>query len=356
MIKIFNRYIIQYILTSSLMVLAVMFALIFFVTLLGEVQDIGRGEYNFAQAIIYVALRMPHNLYLFSPMLIMLGGIIGLGMLTAHQELMIIRSAGFSLARIMKAMMYSALLLVLFMMLIGEGIAPSLDHKAAIRKQNAKNNGQAVVTISGMWLHEGNDFFHIDRVVGRHHLEGVTRYQFGADHQLIATYHANAMDLQEGKWVLRDVEKTNFLSKNNTQSVIVAQDIWNFTLNPSLLNIGIVEPEEMSLIKLSKFSNHLVANGLQAGQFKLAFWQRLMQPLAIIIMLFLAVPFVLSAPRSTMLGLRILLGIVMGFIFYLCNAFLGQLSIIFQFPPFLAASLPILLFAGLGFAVIKRVR
>lgn len=356
MINIFNRYIIKQVLISTLMVVGVMLALVFFTTLLGEFQDIGRGDYTFMQAVIYVALRLPHNLYLFCPMLILLGGIIGLGMLTSHQELMVIRSSGFSLRRIMIAILYSALLLIVFMMLLGEALAPQLDHKAALRKQNAENNGQVVATASGVWLHEGNDFFHVDRVMPHRHLEGITRYQFNADHQLIAAYHAKSMDLQNDKWLLQEVVKTIFLPQAGTQSSYSPQDIWNFTLSPSLLNVGLVAPEEMSLSHLLTFSRHLVENGLQASQFQLAFWQRVLQPFAIIVMIFLALPFVLNAPRSTMLGVRLLFGVVVGFIFYLSNALLGQLSVIFQFPPFLAASLPIILFSCLCYGILRRVR
>jgi lipopolysaccharide export system permease protein len=356
MVSLFNCYIIKHVLSSTAMVLAVMLALVFFTTLLGEFQDIGRGDYTFMQAVIYVALRLPHNLYLFCPMLILLGGIIGLGMLTSHQELMVIRSSGFSLQRIMIAILYSALLLIIIMMLLGEGLAPQLDHKAALRKQNAENNGQVVATASGVWLHEGNDFFHVDRVMPHKHLEGITRYQFDANHQLIAAYHAKSMDFQHDKWFLQDVVKTVFLPQVGTQSSYSPQDIWGFTLSPSLLNVGLVAPEEMSLSHLFTFSRHLVENGLQASQFQLAFWQRVLQPFAIIVMIFLALPFVLNVPRSTMLGLRLLLGVVVGFIFYLSNALLGQLSVIFQFPPFLAASLPIILFSCLCYGVLRRVR
>lgn len=356
MISIFDRYIIRHVLSATLLVIAVMLGLVFLTTLLGEVQDVGRGDYTFMQAIIYVILRLPHNIYQFSPMLIMLGGIIGLGMLNTHHELLIIRSSGVSVYLILKAMLYSALLLIAIVMLLGEGIAPQLDHKAAMRKQNAKNNGHAVITASGVWLHEGNDFFHVDRVIGRKHLEGVTRYQFDNNHRLIATYHASTMDFQHGVWLLQDAEKTEFISQTGTQSSYRLQDTWSLILNPSLLSIGIVEPEEISLVKLLSFSRHLSANGLQASQFQLAFWQRLLQPFAIILMLFLAVPFVLSAPRSPLLGLRILLGIIVGFVFYLCDAFLGQTSIIFQFPPFWAAVMPILLFAAIGYWGVSKVR
>lgn len=355
-ISIFNRYIIKQVLSSTLLVMGVMLALIFFTTLLGEFQDLGRGDYTFVQAVIYVILRLPHNLYLFSPMLILLGGIIGLGMLTMHQELMVIRCSGFSLRRIMLAIFYSAFLLISLMLLIGEGLAPSLDHKAAQRKQNAENNGQAVATASGIWLHEKNNFFHVNRVMAHHHLEGVTRYQFNANHQLIAAYYAKVMDLKDNKWLLQDVVKTTFVPQAGTQRSYFPQEIWDFTLNPNLLNVGLVAPEEMSLAHLRSFSRHLVENGLQASQFQLAFWQRILQPFAIMVMIFLALPFVLTAPRSTLLGLRLLLGVVVGFLFYLCNAFLGQISIIFQFPPFLAAVLPILLFSSLCYGILRKVR
>lgn len=356
MIGIFARYIIRHVLSSTLVVMLVMLGLVFLTTLLAEIQDVGRGDYTFTQAIIYVVLRLPHNIYQFSPMLIMLGGIMGLGIMNTHHELMIIRSSGFSVPLILKAVAYSALLLIVLVMLLGEGIAPQLDHKAAMRKQNAKNSSQAVITASGVWLHEGNNFFHINRLIGRKHLEGVIRYQFNDKHQLIATYHASTLDFQNGVWELHDIDKTEFISSAGTQSSYKLQDTWRFILNPNLLNIGIIEPEEMSLAKLFSFSRYLVANGLQASQFQLAFWQRLLQPLAIVLMLLLAVPFVLSAPRSSMLGLRILMGIIVGFIFYLCNALLGQISIIFQFPPFLAAVLPILLFAGIGYWRVVKIK
>jgi len=356
MLGIFNRYIIKQVLASTMLVVGVMLGLIFFTTLLGEFQDIGRGEYSFMQAVIYVILRLPHNLYLFCPMLILLGGIIGLGMLTSYQELMVIRCSGFSLGRILRAVFYSAVILIVVMMGIGEGLAPALDHKAALRKQNAENNGQVVATASGVWLHEKNNFFHVNRVMAHHHLEGVTRYEFNGNHQLVASYHARVMDLKDNKWLLQDVVKTVFLPQAGTETISTPQEIWDFTLNPNLLNVGLMAPEEMSLSHLLSFSHHLVENGLQAAPFQLAFWQRLLQPLSIIVMIFLALPFVLSAPRSTVLGLRLLFGVVVGFIFYLSNAFLGQLSVIFQFPPLLAAIMPILLFSLLCYGVLRRVR
>jgi lipopolysaccharide export system permease protein len=56
------------------------------------------------------------------------------------------------------------------------------------------------------------------------------------------------------------------------------------------------------------------------------------------------------------MGWRVLFGIVFGFGFYMLNAFLGEFSIVFQFSPLLAASIPTVLFALLGYVLALRLR
>jgi lipopolysaccharide export system permease protein len=87
----------------------------------------------------------------------------------------------------------------------------------------------------------------------------------------------------------------------------------------------------------------------------LAFWHRILQPLATLVMMLLAVPFAFGQLRSTTRSLRLLVGILLGFGFYILNEFFGPISIVYQFPPVLAASLPMLVFAALGIVLNYRV-
>jgi lipopolysaccharide export system permease protein len=112
----------------------------------------------------------------------------------------------------------------------------------------------------------------------------------------------------------------------------------------------------MSLPTLRSYSQHLVQNGLQAGDFQWEFWKRIFQPLTTIVMSLLAIPFVLGSSRSVTMGWRVFFGIVIGFVFYILNAFLGQFSIVFQFSPLLAALFPTLLFASLGYVFARKVQ
>lgn len=351
--KTIQRYIAKSVLISTLLVFLVVLALSFVVGLLKELHDIGIGEYGFGRAAYYVILQLPHTLYQFSPLLVLTGGVLGLGLLSASHELMAMRVAGTSVWKIIGGVISAALVMIVLMTLFGELLGPQAEHLAEKNKSSAMSNGQAVATRSGIWIHEGNNFLHIERIVSRYHLEGVTRYEFDDQHHLLAAYYANTLDFTNDQWQLTDVVKTTF-KKNQTQSEQVANATWNLTLSPTLLNVGVQEPESMSLPKLLNYSRSLEKNHTQAGNFQLEFWQRIFQPLAILTMILLAVPFVLAAPRSMNVGKRMLLAIVVGFVFYILASLIGQFSIVFQFPPLIAALLPILLFAGAGYLVMVK--
>jgi lipopolysaccharide export system permease protein len=352
---ILHRYIARTVIAATGLVILVMMALTFLIDFLDEMKDVGTADYGFWQAFIHVLLEFPRSLYQFFPMLLLMGGVIGLGVLSSNQELVVMRAAGFSVRRIALAVMSAALLLIIAGTAVGEWYVPKAHHLAQVRKQSEQSGGQAVSTQSGVWIHEGNNFLQISRVIGLSHLESVTRYQFDAEHHLLAAYYVRSMDLVKGKWLLHDAVKTTF-ADNKTKSERTAESTWDMALNPSLLNVGLIEPGEMSLPALHDYSRHLLRNGLQASDFQWEFWKRVFQPLTTLIMILLAIPFVLGSSRSVTMGWRVLFGIVFGFTFYILNAFLGQFSVVFQLSPLLAAVLPTVLFAVLGLILALKLR
>jgi lipopolysaccharide export system permease protein len=57
---------------------------------------------------------------------------------------------------------------------------------------------------------------------------------------------------------------------------------------------------------------------------------------------------VLSTLQTATLGRRLLIGIITGFGFFILNALLGQLCIVYQVPAIIAALLPLGIFGSLG--------
>lgn len=349
-----SRYIAKTVILATLLVIVVVTGLAYIVDLLGELKDVGAGDYGLVQAAIHAFFMLPHDIYQFFPMLVLLGGLTGLGSLAAYQELIVMRTSGMSIWGVMRAVMGAAIVLIVIGLLLGELLAPRFYYLANQHKSAALSSGQAVETSSGMWIHEGNNFLHIQAVMRHHHLEGVTRYQFDGKHHLLASYYVKSLDYVDGHWVLNNLVKTTF-GNDKTTHLQLARATWDLTLNPNLLNVGLIEPDEMPLGQLSDYIRRLVDNRLQATDFQFSFWKRVFQPLTILVMLLLTIPFIFAAPRSVTAGWRILMGVIVGFVFYILNALLGQLSMVFQLSPFIAALLPILLFAVLGYVLMLRV-
>lgn len=344
MIKTFDRYIAKVILRATAYVVLIVASIMSLMMLLQELKSIGSGDYNIIQALYYVLLRLPNELYHFSPILILLGCIIGLSVLSSYRELMVIRASGLSLVRMIYSVMIVAFLLVLLMSGLGEWFAPHLNYKAVMQKENARNAGQAVITAAGVWFHVDNNFIHIERMTGRELLEGITRYQFDDKHRLQAAYYAKTMSLENKQWQMHDVVKTTFY-EDQTKSYFFTDAPWNLKFNTNLLNTALVKADEMSLSKLAKFAHYLKQNGLQANEYQYEFWQRIFQPFVAMTMVLLALPIVLNTLNTMSLGWRLMMGIIIGFMFLMTNAFLGQLCVVYQLPAVFAASFPLLFFA-----------
>lgn len=351
--SILYRYLARSVVMATLGVVALVMSLTFFIGLLTELRDVGTGDYGFPQAILHVLLQLPNNIYQFFPMCMLLGGIVGLGILTANNELMVMRASGISMRKIIFSVLSAACMLVMLVTLLGEGIAPKANFIADTHKDSEENNGQAVLTASGVWIHQGNNFLQIKRVIGQAHLEGVTRYEFDDAHHLLATYFAESLDYVHQQWTSPEWVKTTF-GHEKTSHQHFTHVTWDLTLNPNQINVGFIEPSEMSLTTLAHYTAHLKRNKTQATDFEFAFWKRLLQPLATLVMILLAVPFVFGPPRSVTMGWRILLGVLVGFGFYTFNAFLGQMSMVFQLSPFAAALLPIVLFGAVGYGFLVK--
>ncbi|HLB57257.1 MAG TPA: LptF/LptG family permease, partial [Gammaproteobacteria bacterium] len=99
-ITILFRYIAKSVIVSTALVFLVILALSFIISLVTELRDTGVGDYGFTQAIEHVILMLPHVLYQFFPMLMLLGGVLGLGVLASNQELIVMRTSGLSIRSI----------------------------------------------------------------------------------------------------------------------------------------------------------------------------------------------------------------------------------------------------------------
>jgi lipopolysaccharide export system permease protein len=347
-----DRYIGQSVFLAILSVLGVItaLALVFaFIDQLGDVQ----GDYGLLQAMWYVLLTAPRRIYEMLPMAALIGSMIGLGTLASNSELTIMRAAGVSIGRIVWAVMKPMMVLLVAGVLIGEYVAPWSENKAQGDRSLAQGGGEAQSSRYGYWHRQGDQFVHINSVQPNGLLIGVTRYEFDGERHLLWSSFARQATYQQDHWLLQDIVTTRFGDKS-TEVVKEASENWDLALTPQLLGTVMMEPEALSIAELRNYAGYLAQQGLNNGQYMLAFWNKLLQPLVTAALVLMAISFVFGPLRSVTLGQRIFTGVVVGFVFRITQDLLGPSSLVFNFSPLFAVLVPAGICALAGCVLLKR--
>lgn len=352
--KIVDRHIGLVIIYATLMVLLVLLGMQIFIGFIAQMGSIGSGNYDVFSALLYVIETLPKEVYSFFPMVGLLGSLLGLGYLASNSELIVLRASGMSLWQITWSVLKAAIFLLIIMTIIGEFLAPYSNSFAINQKAIAESGGAIIKTIRGLWMRRRNDFIHINEVQPGKHLKGISQYIIGDDHHLQQASYASDATYQNDTWVLNNIEQTNF-NGNQVSTQKISQQPWSIKIDPDLLHFSMVDPNAISLVHLQQLLHFQRIHGLEEGNYALVFWQRIFQPLATLVMIFLAIPFIFGPLRSSAMGSRILIGIVVGFVFYLLNQFFGPFSVVYQIPPVIGALAPILLFCIIAFYLLRRV-
>ncbi len=349
-----TRYIIRSVVIATSLVVLILLGVETFLGLAAQAAEIGRANYTLVKALYYVLLFDPVIVYRFFPIACLMGSLIGLGGLASSSQLIAMRAAGFSVLQVISAVIKASLLMLFFVILIGEGLGPTLVNKATQMKQQALGQGNDNGAFEGVWLKQANNFIHIDNIVSDTEIKGITQYRFNEENQLEVIIDSRAGKLDEGLWKLNDSSITHITPKVVQVAAIEGQSI-ELKIKRKLVALSKQSSDEESLHNLFRSYHYRHQLGLSYTFLELAFWQRIMEPVLIVVMICLGVPFVFGSLRDTGMGTRIMVGGIFGFVFYIFSQFAGRFSLAANFPPFLAAIAPMVLFSLICLYLLWRV-
>lgn len=354
--KIIERYLSTVLIRFILMVLAVIVAVDFFIHMVHEFGAIGTGSYGIGHAFLYVLTTLWEEIYSLFPMVGLLGCLIGLGLLAQHSELLVMRAAGMTIAHIIKIVLCVAVVLILLVTLLGETAVPAMFSYGTHMKLIATSGGQALQLRHGLWLRDKNDYIYIDTVEPNMQLDNILIYEFNKNNKLNMAVHAgSANKISSMDWKLKNVTESIFDPQHVTSRKLSSL-VMSLSLNTRTVGEGSHYTAELSLYQLYSDIAQERSSGMNVKNFELAFWQRIAQPFAALVMILLSIPFIFGPLRSVTMGLRIVTGAAVGFAFYLLNQFFGPFCLVYQIPPIIGAFLPTILFAVLGLYLLSRVR
>lgn len=347
-----DRYIASQMLAAVLVIVLVIIGLDVVFQMVDEADDLS-DSYPFSLALYYVLLRVPASLYEFLPLAGLVGSLVGLGMLASNSELTVMRAAGVSVRRIVFAVLKPALLLALLGVLLGEFVVPHSEQVAQSTRALAQSAGKAIRSQHGVWHREGNQFIHINAVEANGTIHGITRYQFDDRRQLRSASFAQQGHFTGQSWQLENIQRTHF-EDTRTRVEQQAQEVWQTGLTPTLLAVVVIDPVNLSISGLWSYADYLQRQGLDAFRYQQAFWNKVLQPLAVLALVLVAASFVFGPLRSVTVGQRVVAGVVVGLVFKFSQDLLGPASAVIGFAPLLATLVPIMICLLAGGWLLRR--
>lgn len=350
-----GRYVTRTVTAAILLVLLVILGLDVIAAVIDESEDL-RGAYDFQAALVYVGLSVPSRVHEYLPFAALVGCLAGLGALASTSELVAMRVAGASVLRLTWFALKPALWLTLLGLLIAEFVAPKSQQLADNYRAMALQDESLAVSEYGLWHREGNRFMHFNAVQPNGVLYGVTVYEFtgGEGMGLMRrSFYAERASYVQGRWLLEDVRETRFGAQGSAVSTTGSR-AWDTDLTPQLLNLLVLRAEDLPLSGLWRYAGYLRDQGLNAGEYRLAFWSKLLQPLAIAGLVLLAISCVFGPLRQSTMGFRVFVGVLIGVVFRTSQDMLGPASLVYGFSPLVAALVPALVSGAVGIALLRR--
>jgi len=361
--KIHDIYIARVVTGSVLLTWTVLLGLDAVMAVVGEISDIGKGNYGFVAALTNVGYTIPFRAYTLFPTAAVIGALMGLGQLATSSELTALRAAGLSRRRLSLAVAGALAVLTVLMMINGETLGPWAQRRADGLKASAKSADMIVAQYSGLWAREGDTFLNATTGQERNdgddawlELDDVRLYEFAKDGRLESIAHAGTAEHRPSGWLLRNVKRTYFEEKSVTQTDVM-EERWSSKLDAAALAANarnVWRPRYLSSAELRSGIQYRKRNGLTASEFEEHYWGRWFYPINVLALCLAAIPFAFGALRSGGMGKRLFTGIVFALGFWLLQTQFVSLAGVYKFDFRIAYLLPPTLMLAISTILFRR--
>lgn len=354
--SVLSRYIIREVLGYTALVMAVLLVLIGLYMFLTQTDELGVGRYGVFDALVVVACRLPHQAFMLLPISALMGALLSLGNLARSSELLIMRAAGVSVFRLAGWVAVAGAMLTILTWLTGDYLAPPAEHFANQYKALAKTNQSRMNDGQTIWAKDGNVFVSVSRQSGSNSLGGIHVIRFDDQHRLLSVGRAEIANLNDSNiWQLHDYSETRFDTDRAIATQASVADL-KTSLSAEFLGSAVADPDTLTGQELLRYVNYLEVNRLESDEYRTAFWTRVARTCTLMVIVMLAVPFSFGPMRSSGMGARIVIGILVGATFFLLAKLLGNARTVYGLDPMVVAWGPTAILAIATGISLSRVR
>lgn len=337
-------------------VLAMLVLVLQILDLLGTSGDIlaveGNGE---SELWTYVSLRVPQLIARFLPYSVLLATILTLATLNQNSEVIAMKAAGLSAHQILAPLVITAFIVSLLSFGFNERIVTRATATlSAWEKADFGPVPQTSDVKDSVYVAEGDAILSARTAVGsgaQMVLAGVVWYRRDPNLMLTEQWRAERATWTGEGWRL---EKPARFSVARAELDAPPATVVGKGITPREIAISSVNADAQDIFTLRKSIAALDDAGRRTEELKGRWWHKISGPLSATLMPLLGAVAAFGLARSGQLFVRAVIGMALGFAYFVVDNAALAIGNFGGYPPFLAAWAPFLIFALLGEFVLLR--
>lgn len=354
--RILALYMMRIFASRIVAVLMVLVVILMMLDLLGKSGDIlaypGNGD---AELWTYIGLRLPQLISRFLPYSVLLATLISLVSLNQNSEVIAMKAAGLSAHQILAPLLLTAGVVSFFNLVFNETM---VAQATATLKGWEKNKYGPMPTASdarrNVYFADGMNILLASQVAGEGEnakMTGVTWYRRDPNGMLAQRVNAPEARYNGAGWVLRDAQVFDVatVSSTNVPAIEVGK-----TISPKNITKPRLDPDGLSFVALYNGIAGYEREGRPTSELWAKLWHKISGPFSTLLMPLLGSVAAFGLARSGHLFARAVIGMALGFTYFVVDTAALAVGNFGGYPPFLAAWGAFILFLLIGETVLIR--
>jgi lipopolysaccharide export system permease protein len=287
----------------------------------------------------YFLFKLPLIVSQVTPVAVLAGALVGLGLLARQNEFVALRACGVSIWQIAAPLLAAAAVVCIAIFAWNERVVPPSARRWHDIEtfEIKKRGGLTMFTGREVWYHGRAGFYNINRIaLARQTLYGLTIYQLGDSFHPVRLIEAAAATWDGERWHFTNA-RTRELSADGVHEMVGVPPGEVLPETLSDFRVAYVEPEEFSYTMLREQIANMQRKGVDPSESRVDLHLKLALPVSSLIMMLLAVPLAIRGTRVTSLAAGVGLGFTIGFAYFVVVGFARALGQNGHLPPMMAA-------------------
>ncbi len=312
----------------------------------------GNGQ---SEILTYAGLRLPQLISRFLPYSVLLATLITLVTLNQNSEVVAMKAAGLSAHQVLAPLLLTAGFVAVASFAFNERILTRAN--ATLKAWEASEYGSIPPTSgvrANVYLTDGEDILSAMTVTGSGKtivMKDVSWYNRGKTGMIQEQVRASEATYAAPGWRLKDPVSFDVgkADSEELKSLVVGEQ-----LTPDQIDLQSVDPDALTFAQLYQSIQAHEAVGRRTAEMRAKWWHKLSGPLSAFLMPLLGAVAAFGLARSGQLLVRAIIGMALGFAYFVVDNAALAMGNFGGYPPFLAAWAPFFLFILIGETVLIR--